>query len=602
MERLNEGKLLEPKNMFKRCVGICMNQMSAKAGIKKHGEEAVSAILKEFGQLEHMKTFRPRHKHDLTREQLSRAMRIITVIKEKRSGVLKGRSCVDGRPQRAYVSKEEAASPTTALESLLITLLIDAWEERDVATADVVGAYLNAYMEDFVLVKLVGDEVDIISRINPIYKEYITSENGKKVLYLQLIKALYGCIKSALLWYECFTKCLFDMGFKLNDHDKCVANKVIEGTQCTIVWYVDDNKISHVNSKVVDQIIAEIEKRFGKMTVKRGKEHVFVGMNISFIGDNKVKLTMKSYLEEAIQAFGEDVSAGAVTPASRNLFVVNNDLPFLETERAEIFHHVVAKLLYVAKRARVDIQLAIAFLCTRVSKSTQEDWEKLRRVLKYIHRTIDLPRIIGVKDFSVLQTWVDASYATHPNMRSHTGGVISLGHGIINSKSSKQKINTKSSTEAELVGASDFISHTMWTDWFLKGQGYVVKSNIFYQDNQSAILLEKNGRNSCGEKSRHINIRYFFIKDVLKRERITVTHCPTEQMIADYFTKPLQGNLFTTLRDTIMGIILYPNKERVENKMCSGNERKEIKPSTNNKGDNQVNEENKVIDPTPKDS
>ena len=78
--------------------------MSAKAGIKKHGKEAVSAILKEFGQLEHMKTFKPRHKRDLTKEQLSKAMRIITVIKEKRSGVLKGRSCVDGRPQHAYIS------------------------------------------------------------------------------------------------------------------------------------------------------------------------------------------------------------------------------------------------------------------------------------------------------------------------------------------------------------------------------------------------------------------------------------------------------------------------------------------------------------------
>ena len=95
---------------------------------------------------------------------------------------------------------------------------------------------------------------------------------------------------------------------------------------------------------------------------------------------------------------------GAVTPANRNLFIVNKDLPLLEARKAEIFHHVVAKLLYVAKRARVDLQLVIAFLCTRVSKSTQEDWEKLRRVLKYIHKTIDLPRIIGVKDFSVLQT------------------------------------------------------------------------------------------------------------------------------------------------------------------------------------------------------
>ena len=98
----------------------------------------------------------------------------------------------------------------------------------------------------------------------------------KKVLYLQLIKALYGCIKSALLWYQCFTKCLSKMGFKLNNYDQCVTNKMIEGKQCTIVWYVDDNKINHVSSQVVDKVIAEIEKKFGKMTVKPGKEHIFV--------------------------------------------------------------------------------------------------------------------------------------------------------------------------------------------------------------------------------------------------------------------------------------------------------------------------------------
>ena len=93
-----------------------------------------------------------------------------------------------------------------------------------------------------------------------------------------------------------------------------------------------------------------------------------------------------------------------------------------------------------------------------------------------------------------------------------------------------------------------------------------------------------------------------FIKDVLKREKITVAHCPTESMIADYFTKPLQGKLFTTLRDTIMGLIPYPTKERVENKMCLGNERKEIKPSTSNKGDSQVNREDKVINAMPNNS
>ena len=92
----------------------------------------------------------------------------------------------------------------------------------------------------------------------------------------------------------------------------------------------------------------------------------------------------------------------------------------------------------------------------------------------------------------------------------------------------------------------------------------------------------------------------FFIKDVLRREKITVAHCPTERMIADYFTKPLQGKLFTTLRDTIMGLIPYPTKERVEDKMCSGNEREEIKPSTSSKGDSQVGREDNVTHATPK--
>ena len=78
--------------------------------------------------------------------------------------------------------------------------------------------------------------------------------------------------------------------------------------------------------------------------VKRGKGHVFVGINITFIGDGEVRLTMKSYLEEAIQAFGEDVLAGAATPANRNLFAVNEDLPLLEDRQAESFHHIVAKL------------------------------------------------------------------------------------------------------------------------------------------------------------------------------------------------------------------------------------------------------------------
>ncbi len=115
-------------------------------------------------------------------------------------------------------------------------------------------------------------------------------------------------------------------------------------------------------------------------------------------------------------------------------------------------------------------------------------------------------------------------------------------------KSTKQKLNTKSSTEAELVGASDYLPSTIWAKNFLSAQGYELDENLFQQDNMSAIRLEKNGRASAGQKSRHINIRYFWIMDRLESEGITVEHCPTLQMLADFFTKPLQGSLFRKFR------------------------------------------------------
>lgn len=152
-----------------------------------------------------------------------------------------------------------------------------------------------------------------------------------------------------------------------------------------------------------------------------------------------------------------------------------------------------------------------------------------------------------------MKTWVDASYAIHDDRKSHTGGAISFGRGVLMSKSKKQKLNTKSSTEAEVVGVSDYLGEMIWARMFIECQGYEIEENILYQDNESAMKIETNGKMSCGKQSKHIDIRYFFIKDRLTSERIQVVHCPTHRMIADFFTKPLQGNLFRLLRDVIMG-------------------------------------------------
>jgi hypothetical protein len=129
-----------------------------------------------------------------------------------------------------------------------------------------------------------------------------------------------------------------------------------------------------------------------------------------------------------------------------------------------------------------------------------------------------------------------------------------LGKGAIYGVSRKQKIVSRSLTEAELVGAYDVMPQILWTRHFLKAQGYDVVDSILHQDNKSAILLEENGKASSSKRTRHINIRYFFVTDHVKGKEVSIKYCPTRDMISDYFTKPLQGSLFQKMRGLIMNV------------------------------------------------
>jgi len=131
-------------------------------------------------------------------------MQAINLIKEKKSSMLKGCTCADGRLQQTMYMKEETASLTIATDALMLSLMIDAIKKYDVATTDVVGTYLNAEMLDIVLLKLTGETVNIMCCVNLRYSAFVVEENGQQVLYLKLLKALYSCIKSALLWYKLF--------------------------------------------------------------------------------------------------------------------------------------------------------------------------------------------------------------------------------------------------------------------------------------------------------------------------------------------------------------------------------------------------------------
>jgi len=272
-------------------------------------------------------------------------------------------------------------------------------------------------------------------------------------------------------------------------------------------------------------------------------------MNMDFGELTGEKITMEGFVKDLIKE--NEVKRTAATPAVDHLFTVR-DSPKLLSENAKRFHSIVAKLLYLAKRTRPDILTAVIFLTSRVQESTEDDYQKLLRLLRYINYTKTLGIILSAGNDKITQfAFVDASFGTHPDGKGHTGIIITIGGGSIFVKSSKQKIVSKSSTESELIGLSDALSMIIWVRDFLTAQGYPMDAAVIYQDNKSTINLAEKGR-STSERTRHVNIRYFFIHDRIKSGEVKVMHMPTKDMLSDILTKPLQGSLFLKLRAELL--------------------------------------------------
>ena len=295
-----------------------------------------------------------------------------------------------------------------------------------------------------------------------LYRKYIEIENGKIVLYVEAWKAIYGMLKAALLFYLKFLNGLKSIGFALNPYDVCVANKIINGKQMTVVWHVDDFKVSHVEEAEVKHFLQLIKDNYedpeiGLVKISHGRVHNFLGMTLDFTSDGEVKIDMREYVSKMIDAFPEKEDKKASPSAENHLFQVRDDVKLLDEECAVKFHNLVAKGLFLCKQSRLDIQTAIAFLSTHVSQPDLDDWKKLARLIAYLRGTKELVLTLSADKSNLVKWYVDAAYAIHHDMKSHTGGVMTLGKGAAIASSIKQKLNTKSSTEAKLVGVDGLV-------------------------------------------------------------------------------------------------------------------------------------------------
>jgi len=275
----------------------------------------------------------------------------------------------------------------------------------------------------------------------------------------------------------------------------------------------------------------------------------FLAMTFDFTKPREVKVTMKQLVNDILEGCG--VERTYLTPAIDQLFDTR-DAPKVGITDRDFFRTYVAKLLYVAKRVKPEMLAAVSFLTTRALEPDEDDLAKLKRALGYLRGDKDRGIILRIGDrIDQVHGYVDAAYGVHTSSgRSQSGAATVLGDcagGPIHVSAGKQKSTTKSSTEAELMATVDYASQVLWMRNFLIGQGIAVGPVIMHQDNMSTMALIKRG-GPASQKTRHIAIRHFWLKERVDDGEMIIKHLPTAQMFVNIMTKPLQGQQFIAER------------------------------------------------------
>jgi hypothetical protein len=397
-------------------------------------------------------------------------------------------------------------------------------------------------------------ERDVFMRIEPVlatimcelpdsdYKQYLRKDGS---LIVKLERPLYGTLEAAKLWYNVLSSLLLELGFIQYKKDSCVFNMVVDGVQLTIGVYVDDLLCTCVSESALEWLGAEMEKSFPGMTINKGQVHSYLGETWDFSSPGKVKCTMEGNIGQVLA--DNNVTGEAKTPAAADLFGIDVSSPLLDENARQLFHSNVQKLQWISKGVMPELGPFLSFAMPRVNIATEQDLKKLDRAMRYLNANKARGIVIEPHKHFFLHSYVDASFAPHADMKSHTGATISLGKGPVFTQSVKQKGNATSSTEAELIGVAHSLSQIIWVRDFLIEQGYDIGPAVLYQDNRSTIKLAERG-NSASQRTRHVAIKFFFVHDRMEAGEIVIEYMPTGFMLADILTKPLHGSLFRRLR------------------------------------------------------
>jgi len=520
---------------------LSLNQM-----MNQKGPEGIASAVKEATQILDRNTWTPRHAHTLTAEQKSGALPCHAIGQQKHDDSLKSRILANGKFQdKMKPEYSNMVSPTSSHMTTMIHLAVASYEQRPfISQIDYPGAYLgidrSKHNMPEELMRVSGKLAQLIISVDPTYKEY----EVRGSFYVSLDKSLYGLVESAALWYKEVSEHLDSLGYRRSLVDPCLFHE--KNGLSSINIHVDDFLCSFKTVKEKQRVHDFFKSK--NCTIKE-QDLTFLNMHIQ-LTSNGITLDMENYIDKHLDKWG--VNGTAPYPASKDLFEIS-EMSDKATDPKR-FTSIVMALMYLALRARPDILLATSFLSTRCHKCTVQDESKLDTLLRYLRGTSQLKITINPKIMHIV-TYADASYNVHADAKGHNGFAVTIGScgALIAAKSTKQKATSQSSCEAELIAAHASTAQTIQAAQTLAEFGYTDIPTL-QQDNEGTITLAHNGSGSY-RKTKHINTRYFSIKELIESNRLDLEHCRTEDMPADVLTKPLTGHKFIKFRKMLMNII-----------------------------------------------
>lgn len=473
----------------------------------------------------------------------------------------KSRLCANGKFQSPDTYKDsDLSSPTVSSTTVKTLFGISAFRNYTDAVLDVSNAFLNAPLKERVIVYFHKQLAQRLVQLKPEYKQFLNKQGG---MHLRLRKALYGLVQSPSAWYEVLSKVIMKAGFKKSIHDPCL----FIGQDIYISVHVDDMYICAKNKRHIVALHRSLLQAFTNVSLIIADQFDYLGMQVTHDRSNHcMHINQHGYIEKILSKY-KIKDQHAVTPATASLFIDEYTLSDPSEEETlegytdesldeldnTTFLSMVMSLSFLT-HTRPDIHVGVNYLSTRSIKPSKHDWRKLFRIYHYINSTKSLSLKLKPKSLDI-HCYVDASWNSYPGYIGLSGTMISLGPCdeasgcTVYASSKKQKLITRSSCESELVAIYDSMEEILFVrNIFTEITGNTAPATL-YQDNQSTITIAEQGPKA---RTRHIDRRYFYIREVIAEKKIVLKKEDTNTMIADMFTKPIVGKRFRSLRSCLL--------------------------------------------------